>query len=407
MEHLSEMMGGNQRFLKRINRLKILNTLRSKGPLSKTQLARLSGLNNKTITNIIEYLIKKGIVTSVGLLKTDEGRKKEHFKLNSDYCFSIGIDLGASHISAILINLEGKILLKKTFNFRFGLKKDIVLEKIFALTQSLIEEAKDKLEKIIGMGFTAPGFFDIKRGVWEEAVNIKDWKQVPIKKLLEERFNKKVYLEDCSRSMALGELWYGKGKDIKDFILLDLGQGIGCGIVINGILLEGKGLKAGEIGHLIIDEKGPVCTCGNRGCLEACASGRALVSKVQEEIRKGQKTKIYDLVNGKVDEITLQDVIEAASLQDSFAIEVLEEAGHRIGRVVSFLINIFNPPLIVLGGQLSISGKHFTGSLIETARKYSMAKIFKETEIKISNLGPFGAALGAATIAIQETLFTP
>lgn len=406
MDHLSDFMGGDQRFLKRINRLKILNALRSKGPLSKTQLARLSGLNNKTITNIIDYLIKKGIITSVGLLKTDEGRKKEHFKLNGEYCYSIGIDLGASHISAILINLEGKILLKKTFNFRFGLKKDIILEKIFALTQSLMDEAKNRLEKIMGIGFTAPGFFNIERGVWEEAVNIKDWKHVPIKKLLEERFEKKVYLEECSRSMALAELWYGEGKDTKDFILLDLGQGIGCGIVINGVLLEGKGLKAGEIGHLIIDEKDPICTCGKRGCLEAIASGRAVVCSVQEEVRKGRKTKILDLANGKAEEITLQDIIEATTLNDEFAIEKLKQAGMQIGKVVSYLVNILNPPLIILGGQLSISGHHFTDSLIESAEKCSMTEIFKEANIRISELGPFGAALGAATIVIQDTLFT-
>ena len=139
MAELSNMVSGDLNSLKRMNRLHIMNLLRSKGALSRTQLANLSGLNNKTITNIINDLLANRVVVSVGLQKSDTGRKKEHFKLNNRLFYSIGIDIGASHITVILIDLEGQIIHEKSFNFRYGLKGSIILEKLTTLTGQLID----------------------------------------------------------------------------------------------------------------------------------------------------------------------------------------------------------------------------------------------------------------------------
>ncbi len=397
---------GNQGYLKRINRLKILNLFRSKGSLSRMDLVSLTNLNNKTITNIVNELLEKRIITSIGLKSTGTGRKKEHFSINSDLYYSIGIDIGASHISSIIINLAGKVLLEKSFTFNFGLKASIVLEKIINLTKQLIEESGIPKNKILGIGFTAPGFFDKNKGIWKLATNIADWKSIPIKNILRKHFHKDIYLQDCSRSMALAELWYGAGKNKNNFLLLDIGQGIGLGIVINGSLYEGSNLKSGEIGHLVIDPKGRKCTCGNRGCLEASASAMAITQIVREKLEKGEKSKIRDLINDNLDNITAIDIVEAANLKDNLCIKILHEAGEKIGIALSYAINLFNPELVILSGQLTNAGKYILDPLIKTAKKYTLPMLFNDVEITQSKLGHLSASLGAATIAINEKVFS-
>ena len=397
---------GDLNSLKRINRLHIMNLLRAKGALSRTQLANLSGLNNKTITNIINDLLVEKIVVSVGLQKSDSGRKKEHFKLNNRLLYSIGIDIGASHISVILIDLEGHIILDRSFSFRYGLKGSIILEKLIALTSQLIEESALSQDQIIGIGFTAPGFFSTSRGVWELAFNIPDWRAIPIVSILNEHFGTAVYLQDCSRSMALAELWYGIGKDVDDFILLDIGQGIGLGIVINKTLFEGSGMKSGEIGHLVVDPEGRRCTCGKRGCLESVSSGMAITAIMQEKLKHGVESKISDLIHYRIDDLTVVDIVDAADMNDAPSIEVLRNAGEKLGKAISYIINLFNPELIILGGQLSKAGSHLIKPLLHAAEEHSIPNLYSDVSIKLSQLGPHSASLGAATMAINDKVFS-
>ena len=405
MERKYQQGSGNQIYLKEINRSKILNLLRSHGSLSRTELARISGLNNKTITNIINYFLSQQIVISTGLTKSDEGRRKEHLKINSNRYYSIGIDIGASHISTTLIDLEGNILCEKTYSFRFGLRGSIILEKMMSLTQQLFDESAVDMKRILGIGFTAPGFFDKEKGIWNLAFNIAEWNTVPIKDILFNNFHTDIYLQDCSRSMALAELWYGEGKDHDNFILVDIGQGIGLGIVINGFLYEGSNLKSGEIGHLIVDPDGRRCTCGNYGCLESVASGTAIAAIVQEKIKAGVSSKVVDLVNDHIDEISATDVVEAANMNDSLSIEVLKYAGENLGKAISYIINLFNPGLIVLGGQLSKAGAYLIDPLLSTVKKSTLPNLFNDVSIKMSKLGHLSASLGAATIVINDKIF--
>jgi predicted NBD/HSP70 family sugar kinase len=399
-------MSGDLNSLKRMNRLRIMHLLRAMGALSRTQLARLSGLNNKTITNIINDLLVNKLVVSIGLQKSDTGRKKEHFKLNNRLFNSIGIDIGASHITVILIDMEGNIIHDRSFNFRYGLKGSIILEKLTTLTAQLIEESSISKEQIMGIGFTAPGFFNTAHGVWDLAFNIPDWKSVPIVNILEEQFGTAVYLQDCSRSMALAELWYGQGKDVDDFILLDIGQGIGLGIVINKTLFQGAGRKSGEIGHLMVDPEGRTCACGKRGCLESVSSGMAITNIVQEKLKQGVQSKVLDLVHNRIDDLTVIDIVDAADMHDAVSIEVLRNAGEKLGKAISYIINLFNPELIILGGQLTKAGSHLMDPLLQAAEKHSIPNLFSDVSIRLSELGPHSASLGAATMAINDKIFS-
>ncbi|MFW6138866.1 MAG: ROK family protein, partial [Spirochaetota bacterium] len=201
-------------------------------------------------------------------------------------------------------------------------------------------------------------------------------------------------------------LWYGQAKNCDNFILVDLGQGIGLGIVINGTIYEGANLKAGEIGHLIIDPGGRKCSCGNYGCLESVASGSAITSIIQEELKKGTRSRVQDLVNGHIDELTALEVVEAANMNDPLSIEVLNRAGKQTGKAISYTIDLFNPEMIVIGGQLSKAGRHLMDPLITTLKECTLPSLLQDVAITHSGLGPLSAALGAATIAINDKIFS-
>jgi predicted NBD/HSP70 family sugar kinase len=396
---------GSQDFLKRLNRARILGLLRSHGSLSRTELASLSGLDNKTITNIINHYIEKRVVVSKGPVKSSSGRRKEHLKINPGFSYAIGIDLGASHVTATLLNLEGRPVAEKLCAHRSELNGEIILEKLLGLTRALIDEAKLEPGCILGIGFTAPGFFDKERGIWKTSLNITGWNSLPIRDLLSRQFHTDVYLQNCSRSMALAEMWYGEGKNLDDFILLDLGQGIGLGIVIDGSLYEGAGLKSGEIGHLVVDPGGRMCACGNRGCLEASASGNAIASLVREEIGKGTRSMVADFVNNHIEEITAAVVVEAANFQDPLALVVLGNAGRMIGKALSYAVNLFNPEAVIIGGQLSKAGPVLLDPLFETARRLTLPRLFGDLSIKMSSLGHLSASIGAATFVMNDKVF--
>ena len=405
VEHHSRNRGGNQDFLKQVNRRKVLNLLRSGGPLSRTELALASGLDNKSITNIANHFLERRIVVSTGLRESSSGRRKEHLKINSDHAFAIGLDLGASHITGILLDLDGQAAGEKSCTFRFGLGGSIILERLMVLTRALIEESRVAPSSILGIGFTAPGFHDKERGVWEIAYNISGWKSLPIGEILRSEFRLDVFLQDCSRSMALAEMWYGEGKRLDNFVLLDLGQGIGLGIVIDGRLYEGSNGKSGEVGHLVVDPGGRECSCGNRGCLEATASGTAIAGIVTDEVKRGVRSKVLEVVNGRVDEITALDVVQAANHGDPLAVEVMRKAGLSIGKALSYVINLLNPGLVILGGQLANAGPCLIDPLVESAGGFTLPGLFRDTSIKISKLGRLSASVGAATIVLNEKVF--
>jgi len=178
------------------------------------------------------------------------------------------------------------------------------------------------------------------------------------------------------------------------------------GIIINQALYEGYGQKSGEIGHLSVEENGRRCNCNKYGCLETVASGKSIVNIVQEKIRSGYKSKILDLVNNHIDAITPIDIVEAAGLNDNLAIEVLQNAGNKIGKAISHVINLFNPELIVIGGQLSQAGKYLIDPIHKAVNQYSLSELLQDVTITLSSTGPLSAARGAATITINDKIFS-
>ena len=232
--------------------------------------------------------------------------------------------------------------------------------------------------------------------------NLPGWRDVPLRDMVRERYGVDAFLVNDASAAALGEHRFGAGRGVSHLVLLTLGTGIGGGIIINGEMYGGACGSAGEIGHMVIDVNGPECACGNRGCLEALASGTAVARDAIRRIRQGEKSSLVEMVGGKIEDITAEKVGAAARNGDSLALDVLAQAANYLGVGMANLVNIFNPEMIVLGGGMAKLGD----LLIDPARRVVAEKAFpisaQAVRIVTAQLGDEAGVYGAAVFAFEQ-----
>ncbi|MCX7730351.1 MAG: ROK family protein, partial [Candidatus Caldatribacterium sp.] len=254
--------------------------------------------------------------------------------------------------------------------------------------------------RILGMGVCCPGVIDRETGEVVKAVNL-GWYNVPLQKLLSEHFEWPVFVEDGADAGALGEKWFGNGKDVKNLIYVVVGNGIGSGVIVNGELYTGHQHAAGEFGHTSIDFSGPPCPCGNRGCLELYASALAIVRKAQEAIAKGEPTIIRDLAEEE-GELSGELISEAAFLGDAVALRIFQETGELLGKAIGNLVNIFDPEMVILGGGLSLAHPIFFETIATTVKHYSLFLHREPVEVRRAFFGGDSELVGAAALTVER-----
>jgi glucokinase len=325
--------------------------------------------------------------------------------LNGSHSNYVGIDLGATHITGILADLRARPLDRVFFEIRPGLPARIILDQMKTITRSLLASAKASAP-VASIGVCVPGFVNPRTGVSLIAENIPGWREVPVKADFEGEFGLPVLTDDCSRAFGLAEWRLGAGKDKTDFILLDLGYGIGMALILHGRMYAGHAFKSGEIGHSIADPGGLACTCGNKGCLETVASGRAIARQAAAGIAEGRSQLLKGLTHGKSEDATAQDVAIAARMGDPFATELLRQAGAAIGLALASTVAIIDPQSVIIGGGLISSNLIMAESIEASLRAHAMPGIRESLTLEVSTLGVDGSALGAALLATRP-LFEP
>lgn len=393
----------DQSFLKNYNINKILSILRKYKLLSRIELSAISSLDKKTITNITKKLLEEKQIEVVEYRYEGMGRPKAMLGLRGDYCKYLGIDLGGTYISAVIIDFTGEVVSSLTVDIIRELEPNELIEVSFSLIEDLLNKAELEMGDIDGIGISIPGFIDKDSGLSVLSENIPKWFNVPLKDIFAKKYDKEVLIDDCSRLMAVAELWFGKGKDVKDFLSFDLGLGIGCGIVIDHHVYAGAGGKSGEVGHTIVEVDGPLCTCGRHGCIESLASGWAIVLQAQEAIEKGVTTMLKDLrSDGSVP--TTEDIRRAAELGDEFCIELLENAGEYIGVGIANAIDLFNPSLVIINGRLIADNTVLVNSIKRTVKRQTMPQIYNDVKFVESDIGVLASAVGAATLCLEKNI---
>jgi len=314
----------------------------------------------------------------------------------------VALDIGGTKILAALVSARYEVLDRELVPTPAGSGPQEINRGLFLAVDRLLQKSRREASDIGAIGLAAAGIIDSARGLITISPNLPGWKDVPLRDLVSARYSAYTVLINDASAAALGEYRLGAGRGLHNMVYLTISTGIGGGLIVNGRLYLGSSGSAGELGHMVIDVNGPEDTCGNFGCLESLASGRAIAREAIERIKKGQASALSQTVGGKVESITARDVAAAARSGDSLAGEVVHQAAVYLGIGLTNIVNIFNPDTIVVGGGVAKMGE----LLLEPARQVVAERAFKlpASVVKIvpARLGDDAGVLGAALFARQQ-----
>jgi predicted NBD/HSP70 family sugar kinase len=363
------------------NSRRILNHLRRGEAGSRAELARITGLNAKTITNLINILLKRGLVRAEGMIEATGGRPAEQVRLNPSGGYAVGVDVGSTGVRALCLALDGTVracrqepLISRTNGVAW-------LAQVETMVQAVVDESGPiPHTRFEGIGVVLPASVDRVSGAVGGSIHLPYLKDVGFAEALGARFSVRVFLDEATRGKTLGEWWLGVGRECSDFVCLDLGYRIGVGMVTHGRLHDGASGACGALGHNVVKVNGAPCRCGHNGCLETLASGEALERLAGES---------GESLAGK------------ARAGDRRAVKMIADVGRALGMATASLVNILNPGRLVLSGGLC----HFDDLLIEPFKAalvdYALNTSLAAVRIDRSRLGDPAGAIGAAVLALK------
>jgi glucokinase len=317
--------------------------------------------------------------------------------------YYIGVDIGGTNIRAARFALDSQVPDPKTkIPTHADLGPEVVLGRI---EQAIREVAGDDLASVAGVGMAAPGPIDPYAGLLLKAANLPGWIDVPLRRLIEERIGRPTFLGNDANLAALGEWRFGAGQGQSDVLYITVSTGIGGGVVTGGRLLLGARGLAAEIGHMLAVPNGPLCGCGQRGHLEAVASGTALGRVARERLAAGTAgaTRILDLAGGELEAVTGAVVGAAAVAGDALALEIVTEAGTLLGRTLASLLHAYNPGIVIFGGGVSMLGDILLDPVRDAVKEYAMDDGFwRNCPLVLATLGDDGGLVGAAALAMES-----
>ncbi len=397
--------GGGQSYFRARNISLVINTINQFEPITKRDLVDRTGLSFAKINSIIQTLNKSKLTFETGKEESGGGRPSALYQINPNYRYIAGCELSHNKVHTIIGNLKGEILYNKTIFFEKFSSKELLIQTLIENIQEAISEANITPKKLLGIGVAVAGLVNPKDGAARPFPHLADWGDLSIKHLLEEKLKMHVHVENVANAAALAELNYGEGKGKKNLLFLDIGTGVGMGIILNGKLYAGASGSAGEFGHITVDENGPICACGNVGCIETIASTKAVVRKAKDMIYQGVLSSLRELSSENIENINFKMICAAANNDDKLSFNLLDDMGKNLGEGIVTIINLFNPETIVLGGEIGDDCRTVLDSIMNVVQKRALEIPRRATEILFSSLGDDVNVIGS-TIPLIEKFFS-
>jgi glucokinase len=317
--------------------------------------------------------------------------------------YLVGVDLGGTKILAGVFTTSLKCVGRSKMSTKAERGPEAVIERIAHCVQDAVDECDLNIKNVRGVGIGSPGSIDPENGKVMFAGNL-GWKDVALKKQLEEHLGLPVFLNNDCNVCTLGVYEMELESKPRNLVGVFLGTGIGGGLILEGKLYTGFNRTAGEVGHMVLEVNGPKCTCGNRGCWEAFSSRTALFRQVQQAVKEGQKTLLTNMLGDDLKDLRSGDLRKAIRQGDKFVQHIVEEAAKYSGIAVSNIINLLNPEVIVIGGGLMDALENeMMPVVIETAREHAFPGTDKGIKILPSKLGDDAGITGGAVLARRET----
>ncbi|MFE4333198.1 ROK family protein [Streptomyces sp. NPDC056831] len=376
---------GSQTSLHRANLERVVRAVRMAGSLTQAEIARSTGLSAATVSNIVRELKDGGTVevtpTSAG------GRRARSVSLSGDAGIVIGVDFGHTHLRVAVGNLAHQVLAEESEPMDVDASAAEGFGRAERLVKRLIETTGISPDKVIGVGLGVPGPIDVESGTLGSTSILPGWTGINPSKELAGRLGVPVYVDNDANLGALGELVWGSGRGVKDLAYIKVASGVGAGLVIDGHIYRGPGGTAGEIGHITLDESGPVCRCGNRGCLETFAAARYVLPLLRPS-------------HGP--DLTMERVVQLARGGDPGCRRVIGDVGRHIGSGVANLCNLLNPSRVVLGGSLAEAGELVLAPIRDSVSRYAIPSAARQLSVLPGALGGRAEVLGALALVLSE-----
>ena len=404
--------GADHHTLREHNHLLVLNCVRHQGPIARVAIAQLTGLSKTTVSSIIDDLLLAGLVSEGDLLDASPigGRRAILVNFNADVGIILGVEVSRTRITLAATNLNGELKRIQTVLSEITNTPAVSISILVTSIRVFLAQSGLAWEQVIGIGIGMPTTIDAQKQTVIRTPAMPGWEDVDLPNILFNEFQVPVFLDNNANLGALSEGRYGVGKHISDFIYVNVGRGIGSGIMSNHQILRGALGAAGEIGHIRVKDEGLRCECGNDGCLETVADERAIIADASQGVSLNslaRATRQISSVLARYDEVDINDVIHAADAGDLASRLALQTAGNHLGRAIAILINVLNPAAIILDGTVVRSSQIVFGALQAAAARSTQKAIWSQTHILLGQLGDLTVALGAATLVIDAAFAPP
>ena len=340
-------------------KLQILNIIYNNGSATKLGLAKNLDVNLTTVSKLVnELYFSDKVIALSGEDLSSGGRKPKLYVIDKKIGHVIGVDVGGYNIRVVITDIAGDVLGRLKEKNNFSSDGALLSERVAALISQVKNNVDIGDSAIFGIGMSISGVIDYNEGRSIYCPNIGGLNDFPVKSFMEAKMGLPVFVDDSVRCMAIAEKHFGAAKGYENFLFVSLGKGIGVGIYANGKVYRSSTGLSGELGHITVAEDGPLCNCGNRGCLEAIASGPGIIRRAQEGIESGIITSLNSIIAGDFEKLTVEMIAEAAKQGDKFAYHIINRTGEYIGIAIAAALNLFGSELVVLGGGIAGSGGH-------------------------------------------------
>lgn len=383
------------------SRGRALELIRSEGPISRIELAQNTGLTQATISHVVRSLIRDGLVREVGRGEPTGGKPRTMLEINPDARLGIGVQLGSESIVYVVVNLRGAVVGRLRAQGAGDREPAEVIAAMAADITALLDGLGVDRGLVVGIGLVSPGPIDRSRGVILHVPSLLSWSGYSLRAEFERATGLRVSLDNDATAAALGEYWLGATSDSRAYACVYMATGIGAGIVIDGTIYRGVSSNVGELGHMTVDVRGELCSCGNRGCLELFASPRAIIDRASAAVAKGE----LDIrLTGTV-QTDLATLGMAAMRGNVVAYALLTDAAEILAAGIVSMMNLLDLELVVLAGSAFAStGSIYLDRVQHALDTSALSRESHRIEVRLSANVHDAAALGAATIVLQEQL---
>ncbi|HEU4335462.1 MAG TPA: ROK family protein, partial [Candidatus Eisenbacteria bacterium] len=350
------------------------------------------------VSETVDALFPTGLIAEVGIGPSSGGRPPVVLEFQDDAFAILGVEMGASHVAVALTDLRGRVIATRQADHPVRTDPHGTRDLILRSCEECLAGQPAGARRLVGIGVGVPSPVDPKHPDRLSEVVLPDWHGRLGLDGLSERFGVPLMVDNDANLAALGERWWGAGRNVNDFAYIKVATGLGLGHVIDGRIYRGATGVAGEIGHMAIDPHGPPCVCGLRGCLATFVGAQALVERTRALLAEHPASALAGT------ELTLHSIEDAALAGDRLALAVVHEAAEHLGIAVASLLNLMNPAMVILGGGLARLGGVLLDPLRETVRRRTLISSLVACDIRTSQLGERASAVGAATMVLEAAL---